>query len=131
MKDRVPERGETEEEIFHSHWFPKWLQWLGLCHAKTKSLELLPGVPCGNRGPKTGAIFCFPRHINGELNQKWSSKDCCPYGMPPLQIEPFTYYSTTLIAKLFFTFYGTLISFISASMFLLVLQVFHIHVFAF
>lgn len=54
--------------------FPRWLQQPALSQATARSLIQVSYV--GGRDPNTWAIFChFPRHINRELDQRWSSRE--------------------------------------------------------
>lgn len=40
-------------------------------HCWTRTKQIIPGLPCGCRGPNACSILsCFPRHVSKELDQK-------------------------------------------------------------
>lgn len=53
-----------------------------------QSHDLHPDLPHGCRASRTCAIFCVPKHVSREKDQKSSSRDLkpCPYGMLMLQV---------------------------------------------
>lgn len=77
---------ERDTEISSIHRFT--LQIIAMARAwlfQSQQLEFSPSC----RDPSI--FYCFSRHINTELYQKWSSQDSnqYPHGMPPLQAASF------------------------------------------
>ena len=83
---------EREIDLPSTGSLPKWPQRPELRRSEARSQELLPGLPCGCRGPRVGpSSIAFPGHSR-ELDQKWSSwvSNQRPYGMLALQARALT-----------------------------------------
>uniref|UniRef100_G1TZV3 Adaptor related protein complex 1 subunit mu 1 n=1 Tax=Oryctolagus cuniculus TaxID=9986 RepID=G1TZV3_RABIT len=65
LRGRVTESGrdrERERGLPSAGSLPRWPQRPELCESEARNQELLPGLPCRCRGPRTWAVFyCFPR----------------------------------------------------------------------